>query len=82
MSVYHPHFTAQIQGAGETIFDLIANMPNYGRWRKRSAGERRYRHIRSVSAQPISTRDHRARGRALSRRMTGRIPSPFITPCC
>jgi len=32
MSVYHPHFTAQIQGAGETIFDLIADMPNYGRW--------------------------------------------------
>jgi hypothetical protein len=25
-------FTAQIQGAPETIFDLVADMPHYGRW--------------------------------------------------
>jgi uncharacterized protein YndB with AHSA1/START domain len=32
MSVSHPRFTAQISGAPETIFDLVADMPNYGRW--------------------------------------------------
>jgi uncharacterized protein YndB with AHSA1/START domain len=25
-------FSAQIQGSRETIFDLVADMPNYGRW--------------------------------------------------
>jgi uncharacterized protein YndB with AHSA1/START domain len=25
-------FTTQIHGAPETIFDLVADMPNYGRW--------------------------------------------------
>lgn len=32
MSVTHPVFTARIQGAREILFDLIADMPNYGRW--------------------------------------------------
>jgi hypothetical protein len=32
MSTTHPHFTARIEGSRETIFDLIADMPNYGRW--------------------------------------------------
>jgi hypothetical protein len=32
MSTYHPHFTARIEGFPETIFELIADMPNYGRW--------------------------------------------------
>ncbi len=32
MSTSHPRFTAQIQGSPETIFALIADMPNYGRW--------------------------------------------------
>jgi hypothetical protein len=32
MSTSHPVFTARIEGAPETIFDLIADMPNYGRW--------------------------------------------------
>jgi uncharacterized protein (DUF427 family) len=30
MSTSHPQFTARIEGAPETIFDLIADMPNYG----------------------------------------------------
>jgi hypothetical protein len=30
MSASHPQFTARIEGAPETIFDLIADMPNYG----------------------------------------------------
>jgi len=25
-------FTARIEGSAETIFDLLADMPNYGRW--------------------------------------------------
>jgi hypothetical protein len=32
MSVSHPRFTAQIDGAPETVFELVADMPNYGRW--------------------------------------------------
>ena len=32
MSVTHPIFTVQIKGPPEVIFDLIADMPNYGRW--------------------------------------------------
>ena len=32
MSTSHPRFTARILGSQETIFDLIADMPNYGRW--------------------------------------------------
>src|SRR5579864_2065479 len=32
MSTSNPRFTTRIQGAQETIFDLVADMPNYGRW--------------------------------------------------
>jgi uncharacterized protein YndB with AHSA1/START domain len=32
MSTFHLEFTARIEGPPETIFDLIADMPNYGRW--------------------------------------------------
>jgi carbon monoxide dehydrogenase subunit G len=32
MSTSHPQFTALIEGSPETIFDLIADMTNYGRW--------------------------------------------------
>jgi uncharacterized protein YndB with AHSA1/START domain len=32
VSTYRPRFTAQIEGSPETIFNLIADMPNYGRW--------------------------------------------------
>src|ERR1700691_5121299 len=31
MSTTHPRFTARIKGSREVIFDLIADMPNYGR---------------------------------------------------
>jgi uncharacterized protein YndB with AHSA1/START domain len=32
MSTSHPRFTARIEGSPETIFNLIADMPNYPRW--------------------------------------------------
>jgi hypothetical protein len=32
MSTSHPVFTARIEGSPEIIFELIADMPNYGRW--------------------------------------------------
>ena len=32
MSTSHPRFTARIDGSPESIFELIADMPNYGRW--------------------------------------------------
>jgi hypothetical protein len=71
MSTAHPRFTARIEGSPETIFDLLDDMPTYGRWllRFRSVrrGDGRYRHIRSASARPISTRDQRASGPAASR---------------
>ncbi len=38
MSTLHPRFTARIEASRETIFDLIADMPNYGRWLPGSDG--------------------------------------------
>ena len=32
MSTSHPQFTVRIAGAPQAIFDLLADMPNYGRW--------------------------------------------------
>jgi hypothetical protein len=32
MSTTHPRFTVRIEGSPETIFDLVADLPNYGRW--------------------------------------------------
>lgn len=32
MSTSHPRFTVRIEGSRETIFEVIADMPNYGRW--------------------------------------------------
>lgn len=32
MSTTHPRFTARIEGSPERIFNLVADMPNYGRW--------------------------------------------------
>jgi len=32
MSITHPRFTDRIDGSPEVIFDLVADMPNYGRW--------------------------------------------------
>jgi uncharacterized protein YndB with AHSA1/START domain len=37
MAVSHPRFTALIRGAPEVVFQLVADMPNYGRWLPRSA---------------------------------------------
>ena len=32
MSIWHKVFTTRIEGFPEVIFELIAYMPNYGRW--------------------------------------------------
>lgn len=32
MSIWHKVFTTRIEGFPEVIFELIADMPNYGRW--------------------------------------------------
>jgi hypothetical protein len=32
MSVRHKVFTTPIEGSPEVIFELISDMPNYGRW--------------------------------------------------
>jgi hypothetical protein len=31
MSTTHPRFSTRIEGSPETIFDLITDMPNYGK---------------------------------------------------
>ncbi len=36
MSTTHPIFTTRIEGPPETIFELVSDMPNYGRWLKGS----------------------------------------------
>jgi uncharacterized protein YndB with AHSA1/START domain len=37
MPIHHFTFTEQIAGSPEAIFDLVADMPNYGRWLPNSA---------------------------------------------
>jgi uncharacterized protein YndB with AHSA1/START domain len=32
MSIFHLEFTDRIEGSPESIFELIADLPNYGRW--------------------------------------------------
>ena len=50
MSTLHPQFTARIESAPETIFDLIADMPNYGRW---LPGSDAFGGTREVSPYPV-----------------------------
>jgi hypothetical protein len=50
MSTSHPRFTARIEGSPETIFDLIADMPNYGRWLK---GSEAFGGTTEVSPYPV-----------------------------
>lgn len=37
MPIHHFAFSEQIAGSPEVIFDLVADMPNYGRWLPNSA---------------------------------------------
>ncbi len=50
MSTSHPRFEARIEGSPETIFDLIADMPNYGRWLK---GSEAFGGTTEVSPYPV-----------------------------
>jgi hypothetical protein len=50
MSTSHERFTAQIEGSPETIFDLVADMPNYGRW---LPGSRAFGGTTEVSPYPV-----------------------------
>ena len=50
MSTSHEEFTAQIQGSPETVFDLVADMPNYGRW---LAGSDAFGETTEVSPYPV-----------------------------
>ncbi|MGB6946483.1 MAG: SRPBCC family protein [Bryobacteraceae bacterium] len=50
MSTTHPRFTARIQGSPEIIFDLIADMPNYGRW---LSGSQAFGGTTEVSPYPV-----------------------------
>jgi len=36
MTVGNLRFTSEIHGPAETIFDVVADMPNYGRWHRNS----------------------------------------------
>jgi hypothetical protein len=50
MSTRHPQFTARIEGSPETIFDLLADMPNYGRW---LSGSEAFGGTTEVSQYPV-----------------------------
>jgi polyketide cyclase/dehydrase/lipid transport protein len=50
MSTSHPRFTTRIEGSPETIFDLIADMPNYGR---RLPGSEAFGGTTRVSPHPV-----------------------------
>ena len=50
MSHTHRQYISQINGSPETIFDLIANMPNYRRW---LPGSRAFSGITQVTPYPV-----------------------------
>ncbi len=50
MSTSHSRFTARIDGSPEVIFDLLADMPNYGRW---LPGSDAFGATRDVSPYPV-----------------------------
>ena len=50
MSHTHRQYISQINGSPETIFDLIANMPNYRRW---LPGSRAFAGITQVTPYPV-----------------------------
>jgi uncharacterized protein YndB with AHSA1/START domain len=50
MSTSHPVFTAEIGGSPEVIFDLLADLPNYGRW---LAGSRSFGATTQVAPYPV-----------------------------
>lgn len=50
MSHTHRQYTSQIKGSPETIFDLIADMPNYRRW---LPGTRAFGGIVHVTPYPV-----------------------------
>jgi hypothetical protein len=50
MSHTHRQYTSQIKGSPGTIFDLIADMPNYRRWLPRS---RAFADITQVTPYPV-----------------------------
>ena len=50
MSTSHPRFMARIEGSPETIFDLIADLPNYGRW---LSGSEAFGGTTEVSPYPV-----------------------------
>jgi uncharacterized protein YndB with AHSA1/START domain len=50
MSTWQKAFTAEIAGAPELIFDLVADMPNYGRW---LPGSQAFGGTTQVSPHPV-----------------------------
>jgi len=59
MSNTHLRYTSRIEGSPETIFDLIADMPNYGRW---LPGSQTFGETSDVTPYPVrlgtTYRDH------------------------
>ena len=85
MATSHPQFTARIEGSPETIFDLIADMPNYGRW---LPGSEAFGGTTEVSPYPVRLGTTYLDAGPLGQRpgsVTEYDPpgaSLFITPCC
>jgi hypothetical protein len=84
VSTTHPQFTARIEGSPEAIFDLIADMPNYGR---RLPGSEAFGGTTEVSPYPVRLGTTYLDAGPAGQRpgsvtdMTLRSTSPFITPC-
>src|SRR5260370_12560370 len=79
MSTSHPRFTLRIEGSPETIFDLIADMPNYGRW---LPGSEAFGGATPVSPYPVRLRPthlHPGPSRPRARPPPGDRPPQIIT---
>jgi hypothetical protein len=85
MSTTHPKFTTRIEGSPETIFGLIADMPNYGRW---LPGSEAFGGTTEVSPYPVRLgttyldAGPLGKGPVPSRSTILQSTSPFIKPCC
>jgi hypothetical protein len=85
MAVYHLQFTARIESSPETIFDLVADMPNYLRW---LPGSEAFGGTTAVTPYPVRLGTTYLDGEPAGQRpgsvtqMIVRNASPSFTPCC
>jgi hypothetical protein len=83
MSMTYPRFTTQIAGPPEVVFDLVADMPNYGRW---LPGSDAFGGTVNVTPYPVrlgtASTLHQSRNPGPLRSMIVQRTSASITPWC